>query len=144
VVRSETIVSMDAWERTVQAVDGRRLAFALILRDGAVLAPQLPFGDALATLVPILAAANEIRADGPSRLLVLDVARAGQRQGFGHDMLLRRLVTTFPELDIIAGGGIRGSKELARLDDTGIAGVVSATAVHSGRLQPGVQTKTAH
>lgn len=144
VVRSETVTGMEAWERIVNVVDGRRLAFSLILHDGTVVAPQLPFGDALATLAPVLAAANEIRADGPSRLLVLDQARAGLKLGFGHALLLRRLVMTFPEIDIMAGGGVRGPKELARLDDTGIAGTVSATAVHSGRLQPGVQAKTAH
>jgi len=144
VVRSDTIAGMEGWEQVVKVVDGRRLAFSLIMQDGTVAAPELQYGDALATLAPVLASANEIRADGPSRLFVLDQARAGQKQGFGHDMLLRRIVMTFPEIDIYAGGGIRGPKELARLDDTGIAGVVSATAVHSGKLQPGVQAKTAH
>jgi phosphoribosylformimino-5-aminoimidazole carboxamide ribotide isomerase len=66
-------------------------------------------------------------------MIVLDVARVGT--GSGPDLeQLTRLRRAVPDMRVIAGGGIRGFDDLARLAACGCDGALVATAIHDGRL----------
>jgi len=47
------------------------------------------------------------------------------------------LATTFPGVEISAGGGVRGVEDLSRLRDGGVQNVLVASALHDGRLTSG-------
>jgi phosphoribosylformimino-5-aminoimidazole carboxamide ribotide isomerase len=136
VVGSETVEGPAAWDRVVQTVDPRRLAFSLDLRDGRPVAPHWPQPDAEQLIAEVMRIASEVRSDGPARLVVLDLGRVGGRTGVGTEALLARLTRQYPDCEVFAGGGIRGDDELARLERLGVAGALVSTALHEGRLQP--------
>jgi phosphoribosylformimino-5-aminoimidazole carboxamide ribotide isomerase len=71
---------------------------------------------------------------GITRLIVLDLARVGVPGGTGTEALCARLAADFPQVEVIAGGGVRNPSDLFRLRDCGVKGVLIASALHDGQL----------
>jgi phosphoribosylformimino-5-aminoimidazole carboxamide ribotide isomerase len=71
---------------------------------------------------------------GAKALIVLDLARVGTGTGAGTDGLLRVFRDVFPDVDLIAGGGVRSWEDVERLGATGATGVLVASALHDGML----------
>ena len=70
---------------------------------------------------------------GAGAVIVLDLARVGT--GRGLDLaLIARVREAAPGLTLLAGGGVRGLDDLARLTGCGCDGALVATALHDGRL----------
>jgi phosphoribosylformimino-5-aminoimidazole carboxamide ribotide isomerase len=127
-----------------RAVDGGRLVFSLDLMAGRpiVRAPAeaganaggtgRPFGqdDSPETIVAAAVAA------GIRSVIVLDLARVGVGQGVGTEPLCRQLAGRWPELEIIAGGGVRSMADLRGLSAAGCAAALVASALHDGRIGP--------
>lgn len=84
---------------------------------------------------PITAASAAIEL-GVETVLVLDLARVGTGTGFGLTGLVTRIKSDFPEVHVLAGGGIRGSREMLALGSAGADGVLIASALHDGTLIP--------
>ena len=64
---------------------------------------------------------------------MIDLARVGT--GAGLDLpLIARVRDAAPGLTLLAGGGVRGPEDLARLVDAGCDGALVATALQDGRL----------
>src|SRR5208337_963476 len=78
--------------------------------------------------------ATQAVAGGVRRLIVLDLARVGTGQGTGTEELCRHLATTYPHLEITAGGGVRHRNDLLRLQEWGVQGVLLASVLHDGTL----------
>jgi phosphoribosylformimino-5-aminoimidazole carboxamide ribotide isomerase len=105
-----------------------RLVLSLDMRAGRVLARD----PELATLGPGEALARLTRA-GLREAIVLDLARVGS--GEGPDVgLLGELHGRFPQLALLAGGGVRDAADLRALGQAGAAGALVATALHSGAI----------
>jgi HisA/HisF family protein len=105
-----------------------RLVLSLDMRAGRVLARD----PELATLGPGEALARLARA-GLREAIVLDLARVGS--GEGPDVgLLGELHGRFPQLALLAGGGVRDAADLRALGQAGAAGALVATALHSGAI----------
>jgi phosphoribosylformimino-5-aminoimidazole carboxamide ribotide isomerase len=105
-----------------------RLVLSLDMRAGRVLARD----PELATLGPDEALARLARA-GLRETIVLDLARVGS--GEGPDVgLLGELHGRFPQLALLAGGGVRDAADLRALGQAGAAGALVATALHSGAI----------
>jgi phosphoribosylformimino-5-aminoimidazole carboxamide ribotide isomerase len=128
VVGLETLRSFDALSAICTAVGEERVAFSLDLRGGVPIAPQLDTpSDEPAHLA---AHASDV---GVGHVIVLDLARVGA--AVGPDLqLMARVRAAAPATTLIAGGGIRGFDDLARLADAGCDGALAATALHDGRL----------
>lgn len=112
------------------ALAGRdRLIFSLDLKAGQPLttSPDWP----CETPEHILDIALEL---GIERFIVLDLSRVGVDSGIGTDALCKRLRAQAPDVEIIAGGGVRGIEDLHHLARLGCNGVLVATALHDGRL----------
>ena len=72
---------------------------------------------------------------GAREVIVLDLARVGS--GEGPDViLLGELRSRFPDLELLAGGGVRHAGDLRALADAGAAGALVATALHGGAVGP--------
>ncbi len=118
VVGTETLADADALDRLPNAV------LSLDLRGRRTLSrdPQLaglPARDAVARLA------------GPREVIVLDLARVGTSSG-PDVALIAELHAAFPELELLAGGGVRDAEDLRALADAGAAGALVATALHHG------------
>jgi len=71
---------------------------------------------------------------GFRRLIILDIAQVGSNQGVSVSPLCRKLRTSFPDIELFSGGGVRGKDDLAELANSGCDAVLIATALHDGRL----------
>jgi phosphoribosylformimino-5-aminoimidazole carboxamide ribotide isomerase len=120
VVGTETLADADALlPDAVLSVDlyGRRV----LSRD-----PRLAGLSALDALV---------RLAGPREVIVLDLARVGT--GAGPDVeTIAEIHAAFPDLELLAGGGVRDVEDLRALAAAGAAGALVATALHSGVIGP--------
>ncbi len=108
---------------------GDRIVFSLDLNGGAPLGDTLAWGTSDAEIIATKAVALGVR-----RLIVLDLAQVGVADGTGTEDLCARLKAAHPGLEMIAGGGIRGSVDLHRLRHCGVGTVLIASALHDGRL----------
>jgi phosphoribosylformimino-5-aminoimidazole carboxamide ribotide isomerase len=135
IVGLETLPSFDALEQISAAVGRDRVAFSLDLRNGEpVMADGAP--DARGAVLPREAAhvvaARAVDA-GAGAVIVIDLARVGTNTGLDLE-LVARVRDAAPAVTLLAGGGVRGMEDLARLADAGCDGALVATALHDGRL----------
>jgi phosphoribosylformimino-5-aminoimidazole carboxamide ribotide isomerase len=108
---------------------GDRIVFSLDLRNGEPLGNRAAWNHGDASAV-----AEQAVAAGARRMIALDLARVGVGTGVGTEDLCRRLAQTHSDVEIIAGGGVRGADDLRRLHDCGIGGVLVASALHDKRI----------
>ncbi|MBO0697666.1 MAG: hypothetical protein J2P46_04680 [Zavarzinella sp.] len=122
----ETVPGPEVLREIVAAVGAERVVFSLDLRDGVPLRawPSSPVSAAVAS--------------GITRLIVLDLARVGGGAGTGTGDLCREIASRYPQVEVIAGGGIAGRDDVRRLESIGVRGVLVASALHDGRIKPGV------
>jgi phosphoribosylformimino-5-aminoimidazole carboxamide ribotide isomerase len=73
---------------------------------------------------------------GVRAVLLLDLARVGMRSGTGTEELSKRLAETYPQVETIAGGGIRNAHDLRHLERLGVSTALMATALHDGSVTP--------
>ena len=141
VVGLETLSSFEALDDICRAVGGDRVAFSLDLRNGEPItlagagAPGkgTPYDAGHISIEDIARRAADA---GVSALTVIDLARVGM--GSGPDLeSIARVRRAVRELTLIAGGGVRGPGDLARLADEGCDGALVASALHDGRLTAG-------
>jgi HisA/HisF family protein len=127
VVGLETLPSFGALSKICEAIGGERVAFSLDLRGGAPIT-----GGRLPRASPEVLASRAVDA-GAGSVIVLDLARVGAATGPDFD-LLARVRAAVPAVGLFAGGGIRGTGDLARLADVGCTGALVASALHDGAL----------
>ena len=110
---------------------GPRVVFSLDLRDGEPLGDRAAWrgGDAFSI-------AEQAIAAGVRRLIVLDLSRVGTGEGAGTEDLCQRIVLSHPNVEVLAGGGIRGVEDLRRLQSLPVAGVLLASALHDCLVRP--------
>lgn len=121
----ETVSGPEVLSQIVTAIGADRTIFSLDLRDGEPLRKWS--GDPIQVAVAL----------GISRLIVLDLAHVGGGRGTGTERLCRQISSTYPNVELFAGGGIAGREDLERLDACGVKGVLVASALHDGRLKVG-------
>jgi phosphoribosylformimino-5-aminoimidazole carboxamide ribotide isomerase len=130
VVALETLPDFDALTGICAAIGGSQVAFSFDLRDGR------PIVAADASIsreeAPDVIAARAKDA-GVGTVIVIDLARVGT--GSGLDLELLALVREATVgLTLLAGGGVRGIEDLARLAEVGCEGALVASALHDGRV----------
>src|SRR5262245_32817983 len=123
----ETVAGPEALAATAGRLSGR-LAFSLDLRAG------VPLGDADVWASDPWTIAQGVITRGVRRLLVLDLARVGVGAGVGTEALCARLAAAHPEVEVSAGGGVRGADDLRRLGACGVRAVLVASALHDGAI----------
>jgi phosphoribosylformimino-5-aminoimidazole carboxamide ribotide isomerase len=128
VVGLETVAGPDALAEVIQAL-GARAVFSLDLRDGRPLGELGGWAGAEAWAI-----ASLVVTLGARRLLVLDLARVGVGGGTGTEALCARVAATWPEVELSAGGGVRGPDDLRRLAVCGVRVALVASALHDGAL----------
>jgi phosphoribosylformimino-5-aminoimidazole carboxamide ribotide isomerase len=122
VVGTETLTDADALDRLPDAV------LSVDLRDGRTLSP-----DPRLAGLPALDAVALLHRFGLREVIVLDLARVGS--GAGPDVeAIAEIHAAFPELELLAGGGVRDADDLRALENAGAAGALVATALLRGAI----------
>ena len=124
VIGTETLADAAALER----LEGLPLVLSLDLRAGRVLSPD----PGLARLAPAEALAR-LAGKGVREVIVLDLAKVGSGEGPELE-LVSELCMRFPDLALLAGGGVRDLADLRALAEAGAAGALVATALHGGAI----------
>ena len=129
VVGLETLPSFTVLEQICAGVGGATVAFSLDLRDGTPIARE----HVVAGIESTSRLAGRAVEAGASAVLIIDLARVGTGAGVNLGLVadVRRRV---PTVTLVAGGGIRGPGDLARLAARGCDGALVATALHAGRI----------
>ena len=81
-------------------------------------------------LIPFL---ENYTKEGIQKVLCTDISKDGMLQGPATD-LYKQLVTTFPEMHLIASGGISNIQDIIDLNDAHIPAVVFGKALYEGRI----------
>ena len=81
-----------------------------------------------------LGLAREVIRRGYQHLIVLDLARVGMGNGCGTQDLLRAIRTEFPEIELIAGGGVKSWEDIDHLGECGVDAVLVASSLHDLRI----------
>jgi phosphoribosylformimino-5-aminoimidazole carboxamide ribotide isomerase len=121
VVGTETLADAGALDRLLPDA-----VLSVDLRDGRTLSrdPRLAGLSALDTVALL---------HGPALrdVIVLDLARVGT--GAGPDTeAIAEIHAAFPELELLAGGGVRDAADMRALAGAGAAGALVGTALHRG------------
>jgi HisA/HisF family protein len=131
VVGTETLADRAALDRLRHRLPDAPLVLSLDLRAGRVLSPDAELAGLRAA-----EALARLAQSGAREVIVLDLARVGSSAG--PDLaLVRRLGARFPELELLAGGGVRDVADLRALAEAGAGGALVATALHGGAIEPG-------
>ncbi|MGB3618797.1 MAG: 1-(5-phosphoribosyl)-5-[(5-phosphoribosylamino)methylideneamino]imidazole-4-carboxamide isomerase [Catalinimonas sp.] len=78
---------------------------------------------------------EEYRERGVRYVISTDVAKDGLLQGPATD-LYREIRARFPDLLLVASGGVSGPADLDALAEVGVWGVIVGKALYEGHLQP--------
>jgi phosphoribosylformimino-5-aminoimidazole carboxamide ribotide isomerase len=125
----ETLGGPDVLAKLCQAHGSGRIVFSLDLREGKPLGMTRAWNSDGPRGI-----AGQAYHCGARRMIVLDLSRVGVSDGTGTEELCSALMTSFPALSIIAGGGVRGVEDLLRMKERGIAGALVASVLHEERL----------
>jgi len=125
----ETVPSADALAEMLVTVGASRLIFSLDLHAGEPMTRSPAWRDF--EIEQVLRTAYEV---GVRRFIVLDVARVGSGQGTGTEPICRRLRAISNDIEMVAGGGVRGASDLDRLRRSGCQAALVASALYDGVL----------
>lgn len=131
IVGLESVHGPMAVEQILQRIGVERVVFSLDLKDGNILGRP----DHWHSIDPWIIA-NQAIDIGIRRLIVLDLGRVGVGEGVGTEELCERLKRSYPEVQLTAGGGVRGMDDVNRLTALGVDRVLVASALHDGRITP--------
>ena len=109
--------------------DPREAVFSVDMMAGELLTTFPAWEDLQAFHVVLCADIVRIQ-----RILLLDLADVGVGQGTRTIELLNELAPKLPQMTWYAGGGVRSEADLQILKRAGFAGVLVASAIHSGAL----------
>jgi phosphoribosylformimino-5-aminoimidazole carboxamide ribotide isomerase len=130
IVGTETLDGPAALDRLLADLPDGAVILSVDLREGRLLSPD----PQLAGLSALDAVAR-LHGTGLREAIVLDLARVGS--GSGPDVaLIAEIHAAFPELELLAGGGVRDIADLRALEVAGAAGALVATALHRGVIGP--------
>ncbi|HUL49938.1 MAG TPA: HisA/HisF-related TIM barrel protein [Gemmatimonadales bacterium] len=130
VLALETLPSWSLLAEAVAEFGANRIVFSLDLRGGIPIA--IPAHGGVNARSPLSAFERAVRA-GARAVLVLDLARVGS--GAGLDWaLLEHVRRANLEIELLAGGGIAGMRDLERAEQAGCDAVLVGSALHNGTL----------
>ena len=81
-------------------------------------------------LLPFL---TDYTQEGIRKVLCTDISRDGMLQGPSIE-LYKQIMAQFPDMHLIASGGVSGLDDIIRLDEAGIPAVVFGKALYEGRI----------
>ena len=128
VVGTETLADFEDLKSLVASAGSDRVVLSIDLRNGRLVGNEAVVGDD-----PLVAAVRGA-GHGVRRLIVLELARVGTGIGPGTTELCRQMRRHLPDVELIAGGGVRAWDDVDHLAAAGANAVLVASALHDGTL----------
>lgn len=129
VIGLESLETDAALGAIIALVGGDRLVFSLDLKNGEpITRPGVWPGKSAWEI------ARHVTTIGVHGIIVLDLAAVGTYDGPATLELCQKLRATFPTLEIISGGGVRGPADVRAFLTAGCDFVLVASALHDGRM----------
>jgi phosphoribosylformimino-5-aminoimidazole carboxamide ribotide isomerase len=132
VVGFETCFIPDQLAAALKEAGERPLAFSIDLKRGQLVGNWRNWQ--LEGERDALTLARRVVAMGVRTLVVLDLARVGTGTGAGTEPLLQAIRKAFPDVELIAGGGVKSQGDIDRLGAADADAVLVASALHDGML----------
>jgi phosphoribosylformimino-5-aminoimidazole carboxamide ribotide isomerase len=129
VVGLESVPAPESLRELFSTIGRERLIFSIDLKAGQPIASEPAWSE----MSPLQIATMAIEL-GARRLIVLDLAQVGTDGGVGTESLCRSIRERHPQIELIAGGGVRGAGDLRSLADAGCDAALVASALHDGRI----------
>ncbi len=104
--------------------------FSIELRGGRMVDGWQDWG--VESPAGVLGVVRNAHAIGYRAFIVLDLARVGTGGGPGTEPLLAAIRNEFPDVELIAGGGVKSRADIDRLGKAGADAVLAASALHDG------------
>jgi len=83
--------------------------------------------------LPILDFIESYTSKGIQKVISTDIARDGMLTGPSLG-LYKEILKQFPDLELIASGGIASMKDIYELDEMGVPGVITGKAIYEGKI----------
>lgn len=119
-------VTVDAW---MQRFGAERFLLGADVRDG-MLAVE---GWQQQTDVPLRTVIDRFAAAGGKRFFCTDISKDGMGQG-PATVLYAELAAAYPQLEVIASGGVASIADLEALQAAGCAGAIVGKAIYAGSI----------
>lgn len=133
VLGSETMPRREVVSENVSVPgDPTPVGFSLDLRHGELLGDWQGWG--LRDSRDVYGLAKQVMQSKIEALFVIDVGRVGTGRGTDTVELCRRLREAYPNVRLIAGGGVRTRDDVQQLGDAGVDAILVASALHDGTL----------
>jgi phosphoribosylformimino-5-aminoimidazole carboxamide ribotide isomerase len=129
IIGTETLPSISFVAEAVESFGSERVMISLDLMGNKIIG-----GFELGTLAEPISLLREFQDMGVSQIIVLDLTKVGSREGVNLSFL--REVLGNIKARVFIGGGVRDVKDLTKLKEVGVFGVLVATALHSGKISP--------
>lgn len=127
VVGLESLHSPEALSEILSQLGSELAIFSLDLKSGAPIVAINAWKGLTAAQI-----SSEAVRLGITRMIVLDLAAVGSSAGPSTIDLLRALRVKHPEVELIAGGGVRHQADVAAFSQAGADAVLVASALHAG------------
>lgn len=125
----ESLPALDCLSECLDVIGSERLIFSVDLKNGRPIARDQELVNRTGIEIALAA-----RARGVRRLIVLDLARVGMGAGVGTESVCRAIRAVDSQIELVAGGGVRGVDDLRALAAAGCDAALVASALHDGRL----------
>ena len=129
IIGTETLKSLKNLQNLLSDIPPEKIVVSLDLRQGKIVSRA----EELQTQFPTQIV-HQIEALGIQELIVLELTKVGSESGVITRTLHEILRDT--ALSIITGGGARNIQDLIDLKKVGVSGVLIATALHNGSINP--------
>ena len=126
---SVAVKEPDLMQRWIERHGQERIILGADCRDGRISTNGWKEDSAL-ELMPFL---EDYTRKGITKALCTDIARDGMLQGPALP-LYQQIMERFPDLHLIASGGVSGIDDLIALDEAHIPAVVIGKAIYEGRI----------
>jgi phosphoribosylformimino-5-aminoimidazole carboxamide ribotide isomerase len=129
-VGSLAIREPDQFRQWMSEAGPEKFILAADVRDGKVAVDAWTSGSDL----EIEDLITQFRSDGLQEVLCTDISRDGMLEGVNTE-LYKRLKEAFPQIGIIASGGVTTLDDLRELDQYGIDAAVIGKALYEGNIE---------
>ncbi len=129
VILGTAAVENPAFVKEAVAAYGDKIAVGVDLKDGYVAVK----GWTEKSNLDAVTFCKDMRDLGVKTLIVTDISKDGAMQGTNHD-LYRKLHKRFPDLQIVASGGVSSMEDLQRLAEAGLYGAIIGKAYYIGAI----------
>lgn len=128
-VGSFAIREPDVFLRWIEKFGGERILLGADVREGKIAID----GWQTDTRIPVSEVLDRFVPRGVSSVFVTDIGRDGAMAGPSTG-LYREILGAFPNLRLIASGGVASIGDVRRLERAGCSGVIVGKAIYEGRI----------